>query len=220
MRLDRKLRAGLLIGALALTLVAVRWADTLTDVPEASAGAVAEAVPRARPAARTGAGPAPQATSQSAPQATSSAAPQATSPSAPQANSRSASQATGQPGPALDLQKLQRAPALDPDGDPFGPRSFRPAPPKVKAPTMQAVLEAPPLPSPPPQAPPLPFIFMGRLSEARDTTVFLTMGDRNLIVKPGDTIDNTYKVEEVSDTAVVLTYLPMNLRQTLPIGTP
>jgi hypothetical protein len=220
MRLNRKLRAGLLIGALALTLVAVRWADTLTDVTEASAGAVVEAVPRARPATRTGAGTGPQATGPAAPQATSPSAPQATSPAAPQATWSSTPQATGQPAPALDLQKLQRPPALDPDGDPFGPRSFRPAPPKLKAPPVQAMLEAPPLPSPPPQAPPLPFIFMGRLSEARDTTVFLTMGDRNLIVKPGDTIDNTYKVEEVSDTAVVLTYLPMNLRQTLPIGTP
>jgi hypothetical protein len=212
MRLNRKLRAVLLIGALALTLIAVRWADTLTDVPEASAGAVAEAAPRPRPATRTGAG--------TAPEASEAPAPQATLPSATQVKSRSAAQATGQPAPALDLQKLQRPPALDPEGDPFGPRSFRPAPPKVKAPEAQAVLAAPPLPSPPPQAPPLPFTFMGRLSEARDTTVFLTMGDRNLIVKPGDTIDNTYKVEEVSDTAVVLTYLPMNLRQTLPIGTP
>ena len=36
----------------------------------------------------------------------------------------------------------------------------------------------------------------------------------------GDTIDNTYKLEEVGDSAIVLTYLPMNQRQTLPIGTP
>jgi hypothetical protein len=212
MRLNRKLRAGLLIGALALTLVAVRWADTLTDVPEASAGGVAEAVPRARLAARTVTDIAPPPTSPAASKATSTTAPQATSVSAPRT--------TGQSPPALDLQKLQRSPALDPDGDPFGPRSFRPAPPKVKAPSVQTALDAPSPPVPPPQAPPLPFIFMGRLSEARDTTVFLTMGERNLIVKPGDTIDNTYKVEEVNDTAVVLTYLPMNLRQTLPIGTP
>jgi hypothetical protein len=61
---------------------------------------------------------------------------------------------------------------------------------------------------------------MGRLSEDRDTTVFLTLGDRNLVVKPGDTIDNTYKLEEVGESAIVLTYLPMNQRQTLPIGTP
>lgn len=182
MRLSGKLRAGLLIGALALTLAAVRWADTLTEVPGASAGAVAEPVQRTRRAASEA--------------------------------------ATAQRAPALDLQKLQRSPTLDPDGDPFGPRSFRPAPPKVKAPAAQAAVEMAQPPPPPPQAPPLPFTYLGRLSQERDTTVFLAMGERNLVVKPGDLIDNTYKVEEVGDSAVVLTYLPMNLRQTLPIGTP
>lgn len=181
MRINPKLRMGLVIGALALTLGAVRWADTLTDVPEASAGGVAEPVARPRPAAQTN---------------------------------------TAQHTPALDLQKLQRPRSLDPDGDPFGPRSFRPAPPKItpQAAAAQAALAVPP--PPPPQAPPLPFTYMGRLSEERDTTVFLTLGDRNLVVKPGDTIDNTYKLEEVGESAIVLTYLPMNQRQTLPIGTP
>ena len=94
MRMNSKLRAALLTGALALTLVAVRWADKLTDVTEASAGAVAEATPRARvtPGAAT----------------------------------------TGQPPPPLDLSKLRRAPVVDPNGDPFGARSFRPDPPKAK----------------------------------------------------------------------------------------
>jgi hypothetical protein len=174
-----KLRAGLLIGALALTLAAVRWADTLTDVTEASAGAVAEATPRAREDSRP---------------------------------------ATVQQAPALDLTKLRRAPVVEPDGDPFGPRSFRPAPPKVKVPPAGALQAGAPPAPPPPQAPPLPFAYIGRLSEDRDTTVFLAMGERNLVVRPGDVIDNTYKLEEVSDSAVVLTYLPLSQRQTLPIG--
>ena len=183
MRISPKLRIGLVIGALALTLVAVRWADTLTDVPEASANGVAEQVKRVRPVADT---------------------------------------STAQHTPALDLKKLQRPRALDPDGDPFGPRSFRPPPPKItpQQAAAQAAQAALAVPSPPPPAPPLPFTYMGRLSEERDTTVFLTLGDRNLVVKPGDTIDNTYKLEEVGESAIVLTYLPMNQRQTLPIGTP
>ena len=182
MRISPKLRIGLVIGALALTLVAVRWADTLTDVPEASANGVAEPVKRVRPVADTSA---------------------------------------AQHAPALDLKKLQRPRALDPDGDPFGPRSFKPAPPKISPQqAAQAALAVPAPPPPPPQAPPLPFTYMGRLSEDRTTTVFLTLGDRNLVVKAGDTIDNTYKLEEVGESAIVLTYLPMNQRQTLPIGTP
>jgi hypothetical protein len=183
MRVPPKLRIGLVVGALALTLVAVRWAGTLTDVPEASAGGVAEPVKRARPATESG--------------------------------------TAAHSAPALDLQKLQRPRGLEPDGDPLGPRSFRPPPPKItpQQAAAQAALAAPP-PPPPPQAPPLPFTYMGRLSEERDTTVFLALGDRNLVVKPGDTIDNTYKLEEVGDSAIVLTYLPMNQRQSLPIGTP
>jgi hypothetical protein len=176
MQLNPKLRAALLISALAMTLAAVRWADTLTDVTEASAGAVAEATPRTRGDSR----PAPT-----------------------------------QPAPALDLTKLRRAPVAEPDSDPFGPRSFRPAAPKVRGPAAVAAVAAP---APPPLAPPLPFSYMGRLAEESSTTVFLTVGERNLVVKAGDVIDNTYKVEEVSDSAVVLTYLPLGQRQTLPIG--
>jgi hypothetical protein len=115
----------------------------------------------------------------------------------------------------LDLGKLRRAPVGDPNGDPFGPRSFQPAAPKAKPSAVAAAL-----PQPPPQAPPLPFAYIGRLSEDRDTTVFLAMGERNLVLKPGDVIDNTYKLEEINDSGVVLTYLPLSQRQTLPIGTP
>ena len=122
---------------------------------------------------------------------------------------------------ALDLQKLQRGPQSEPESDPFGTRDFRPPPPpkpKGSPITASAAVLAPP--PPPPQAPPLPFTYLGRLDEEQNTTVFLTAGDRNLVVKPGDLIDNTYKVEQVTESTVVLTYLPMNQRQTLAIGTP
>ncbi len=219
MRVDPKLRVGLLIGAAALTLVAVRWAGTLSELPEASAGAVAEPVQRTGPAAEA-------TTAQRTRPATEATTAQRTRPATEATTAQRArpvaGTATTQRTPALDLQKLQRAPALDPDGDPFGPRSFRPAPPKIKAPTAAeaaALAAAQPAP-PPPMAPPLPFVYMGRLAEEQNTTVFLVMGDRNLVVKPGDVIDNTYKIEEVGESAMTLTYLPMNQRQTLPIGTP
>ena len=180
MKVDPKLRVGLLIGAAALTLAAVRWADELTDIPEASAGAVADSTPR--PAADSKARVAPEQ------------------------------------APALDLGKLRRRPTTEPDSEAFGPRSFRPAAPKAPkgAAASAAAMAAPP--PPPPQAPPLPFSYVGRLVEDSDTTVFLASGERNLIVKPGEVIDNTYKVEEVSERAVVLTYLPLSQRQTLPTG--
>jgi hypothetical protein len=118
----------------------------------------------------------------------------------------------------LDLERLRRGPSADPSVDPFALRNFRPAPPAVKRPIALPASEVAPPPPPPPQAPPLPFSYMGKLAEGESTTVFLSMGDRNLVVRPGDVIDNNYRVEEVTDAAVVLTYLPLTVQQSLPIG--
>jgi hypothetical protein len=117
----------------------------------------------------------------------------------------------------LDLTRLQRARSEGPGGDPFASRSFKPAaPPQRKelppSAPVQAVLP------PPPSAPPVPFTYLGRLSEDNRTTAFLTSGERNLVVKPGDVIDNSYRVDEVTDRVVQLTYLPLNVKQTVSTG--
>jgi hypothetical protein len=117
----------------------------------------------------------------------------------------------------LDLGRLRRGPSVDPAADPFALRDFRPAPPVVKRPIAAPAAQAD-APAPPPQAPPLPFAYLGKLAEGNSTTVFLSMGDRNLVVRTGDVIDNNYRVEEVTEAAVVLTYLPLTVKQTLPIG--
>ena len=179
MRVTSKLRAIFLVAALSLTLAAVRWADTLTDMSEANAGPVSE------PSQRAGPDPKPRSGAEAA--------------------------------PALDLGKLRRRPPVEPDGETFGPRSFRPPPPKAAKGTPAAIALAA-APPPLPQAPPLPFAYVGRLVEDRDTTVFLAQGERNLVVKPGEVIDNTYKLEEIGDRTLVLTYLPLSQRQTLPTG--
>src|SRR5262245_7194724 len=180
MKVNPRLRMGLLIGAAVVTLGAVRWADELTDIPEASAGAVADPTPR--PAADSKTRPAPEQ------------------------------------APALDLGKLRRRPTTEPDSEAFGPRSFRPAPTKASKGAAASALAMAAPPAPLPQAPPLPFAYVGRLVEDRDTTVFLAQGERNLVVKPGEVIDNTYKLEEVGERTLVLTYLPLSQKQTLPTG--
>jgi hypothetical protein len=182
MQMNPKVRAGLLIAALALTLGAVQWASSLTD--EGADGPVVSAARQPRSARRSEASPAETAGD-------------------------------------LDLQRLQRGPRVDPDGDPFNTRNFRPAPPPERRRSIAqevAAMEA--VPPAAPQAPPLPFVYMGKLADGAQTTVFLVSGDRNLVVKLGDVIDNTYKVDEVSDAAVVLTYLPLNVQQTLGLGPP
>ena len=53
-----------------------------------------------------------------------------------------------------------------------------------------------------------------------DLAVFLVQGERNLVVHEGDTIDSLYRVERIADGGITVLYLPLNQRQTIPIGEP
>jgi hypothetical protein len=61
---------------------------------------------------------------------------------------------------------------------------------------------------------------MGRLKSGNDVAVFLTQGERNLVVREGETIDSSYRVERIAEGAITLTYLPLNEPQTLLIAEP
>lgn len=98
----------------------------------------------------------------------------------------------------------------------FSPHSWRveppPAPPAAWTPP-------PPAPAPPPpEAPALPFEFIGKLDDAERLRVFLTRGERIYTVTVGDVIDGTYRVERIGGSEMVMTYLPLNLTQTLSVG--
>lgn len=107
----------------------------------------------------------------------------------------------------LHSEKLYREAADRPIKDIFSARSWYVPPPPPKA-----------LPPPPPTAPPLPFVYIGKLEEEGRITVFLAREGTNYSVKQGDQIDGVYRIDHVSAQAVVFTYLPLNIRQTLPIG--
>lgn len=115
--------------------------------------------------------------------------------------------------PALDLDGLARPAHTESVANLFGP--------------SWAELEAeaarrnapPPTPPPPPQAPPLPFAYLGKLVDGGTTLVFLSRGDRNYVVRQGDTIDGTYRVDEIGDQSIALTYVPLDSRQSLALGT-
>lgn len=81
----------------------------------------------------------------------------------------------------------------------FDTVSWQPPPPKV--------VEAPP---PKPVTPPFPYAYLGGLSEDGVRTSFFTKGERVLPVKAGDTIDAVYRVDEMTDKQMTLTYLPLN----------
>lgn len=77
----------------------------------------------------------------------------------------------------------------------------------------------PPLPPPRPVAPPLPFQYLGKLSEDGQIRVFLNHQGKYLIARTGDVIDGIYRVEDIAGSRMTLLYQPLKERQVLSIGT-
>lgn len=119
-------------------------------------------------------------------------------------------------------------PAPPPGTSPLPPQQHAAAEPAAPAKVVDIFAahtwEPPPPPlaafaAPPPQAPPLPFRFMGRIVEPGQAPVFLLMqGDRVLPVKLGQRIGPAYRLEKLESGQLYFRYQPMNLVQTLPIG--
>lgn len=101
----------------------------------------------------------------------------------------------------LDLERLERRKFSAQAGDIFGQRSWVP-PPRSEPPR-------------PPSPPPMQFRYLGKVVEGNETRVFLALGERNYIVRPGESINNQYRLDEVSDHGITFTYLPLNARQML-----
>lgn len=110
----------------------------------------------------------------------------------------------------LDPAQLRREANAGETGNAFESKSWYlppPPPPPAK-----------PLAPPPPSAPPLPFTYLGRYDDSAKPVIFLVRGDRILLVSAGDVIEGTYRVDGIAGSALGLTYLPLNIRQTLDIG--
>ncbi|MGH8349507.1 MAG: hypothetical protein ACRES5_23540 [Pseudomonas sp.] len=104
---------------------------------------------------------------------------------------------------------------LSPAGDLFAARSWKPAP------VLGTVVEQPVVVTQEvqvPTAPPLPFQFVGRLDDRSDLQVFLQNGEKIYVVRKGDVIDETWRIERISDEELSLVYLPLHLAQTLSVG--
>ncbi|TGN93786.1 hypothetical protein [Burkholderia sp. USMB20] len=109
------------------------------------------------------------------------------------------------------LAALRAPVSVEAAHDPFTASSWLPPPPVVPPPP-----ETRPAP---PTAPPVPFVYLGQQdAKSAKPQVFLGNGDQLLIVSPGDVIDSQYRVESVSEANVVLTYLPLNQIQMVPIS--
>jgi len=76
----------------------------------------------------------------------------------------------------------------------------------------------PPPPVEVPVAPQLPFTYLGRYGDTDTRTVILLKGDKVYTVATGEIIENTYRVEKFTKGMVNLTYLPLNIVQSLRTG--
>lgn len=114
-----------------------------------------------------------------------------------------------QPTLLLDLGRLARRAPADTDADPFRSKSWYVAPPPP-----------PPAPPPKPTAPPLPFQYVGKFDAADggNLVVYLAKGNESFAVKPGDKFANDYRFEGIEHGQIVVMYLPMSLKQRLPMG--
>jgi hypothetical protein len=81
-------------------------------------------------------------------------------------------------------------------------------------------------PAPPPKpvepaapvAPPMPFAFSGSMGEDDKKIYFLTKGQDSFQVAIGDAIDDKYRLEGIEGSKLVVIYLPMQLKQYLPMS--
>lgn len=99
--------------------------------------------------------------------------------------------------------------------DPFARIDWNP--PAPKAPPTAAI--APAAPPPRPVAPPIPYSYFGMSIQDGRTVVFVTRQERTFVLAVGEVVENNYRVEEIRPTEVVLTYIPLNERQVMTIGT-
>jgi len=114
--------------------------------------------------------------------------------------------------PDIDLDKLRRVAEADaPKSDPFAPRSFAPKP---RAQRGAAAASAPK------GAPPLPFTYIGWVSQDGKTDVYVQRGEELISISAGQKIEPDYRVDSITEESIRFTYLPMKTRQVLARAEP
>jgi hypothetical protein len=134
-------------------------------------------------------------------------------PAAHPAHAATASHA-GPPVASLLLALANRVADQTAAGSLFAAHSWYVAPPPPPPPVVDTTPVAPPKP----EAPPLPYKFIGSYTPDGEKTVFfLSAGDKVFDVHVGETLDNTYSIDSYSNGQLVLTYKPLNQQQQLQL---
>jgi hypothetical protein len=107
----------------------------------------------------------------------------------------------------IDVARIERSheAAAPSSVDPFRQHSF--------APPAQGPADAPAART----APPLPFRYVGKMIEDGKLSVFLMRGDDSFSIRKGQRIDD-YRVDKITESSVVFTYLPLKTRQELNLS--
>src|SRR5262249_6143621 len=91
--------------------------------------------------------------------------------------------------------------------DAFAPRNFSPI-----VPAAEAQPQAPAKPT----VPPLPFKYLGRMSDGAKLEIYLAQGQEFIITEAGQRIGD-YRVDKVTEDQIVFTSLPLHTKQTLAL---
>jgi len=70
------------------------------------------------------------------------------------------------------------------------------------------------------KAPRLPFRYLGKIIHNGQMKIILSLSDEKIVVKLGEHIDDEYRVDAMDNETITLTYLPLNVEQTLIINDP
>ena len=107
----------------------------------------------------------------------------------------------------FDLTKLAERMSEGAKVDAFAPRNFSPViPPQAQDKAAAAR----------PEAPPLPFRYLGKMVEDGKTKIFLANGDDSITATPGQRIGE-YRIDKITEAEVRITYLPLKQQQSLPL---
>lgn len=110
----------------------------------------------------------------------------------------------------IDLDKLrQRGELSPPQNDLFAVMN---AGGNAPAPVAQASAPEKPV------APPLPFQYVGKWRQGSKAEVLVMLGEELLAIDPGQKLGD-YRVEQIGESSISFTYLPLKMKQTLDVPT-
>jgi len=100
--------------------------------------------------------------------------------------------------------------------DAFAARSWAPPAPPPAAPRAAPRAAAPVKPARP-APPPMPYRVAGQVAQGEGAQVVLATGDTILTVREGELLEGGYRVESIGPDSVTLLYVPLGVREKLPL---